>query len=284
MTDLFTKHPTQSVNRKSNNVQPRILEVAILLSDPDLQDLGVYHSVCHLDAEDLATRLAPWSLRTHAHNGLLQEVRDSQKSIQDIDQELEDFLRGATDGKLADYLFIPSGISINNDLKFAEKELPRFYQWLHYQTIELSGLRRLVSLWSPRYRYAPRRFSPRHRALPDVYSAFNLLLYYKSTLFREPTYYSTPQAQTGSNKILDPYLQQKHIDGLMEDKLHASSSWAPAPPLANTTTTTMDLYTSSEATTYYVVDQPAYFIDPSYAAAAQTYNPYWFTEANSTAA
>lgn len=234
----------------SNN---RILEVAVLLTDADLQDLGVYHSVCHIPESELNTLLETWSQKMHAHTGLLQEVAESTKTVEQIDQELFQFLNYACGENMESVLFFPAGISINNDLKFVERDLPFFYKLLHYQTIELSGWRKLVSLWAPRYKYAPRRFSPRHRALPDVYSALNLLMYYKSTLFQDPN-------RPDTRKVLDPYLQQKHIHFLMDDKVHSSAAWS----VPQTAPSENQNYYMEETSSHTSISfMPYYFVDPN---------------------
>ena len=190
----------------------QILELAILFTNSNLEDLGLFRTVCHVSRDKLFPQLEEWSKKTHQNTGLLDDVAHSNLTSQQVDQQLYEFLITKFPNPER-YIFFPAGISINKDLKVIEKELPLFHSLLHYQTIEISGIHKLANLWSPNGPRRPKKFSPRHRALPDVYSAFNLLLYYKATLFQP---YDQVPLYT---KLLDSQAYQHYIDFLMKEKI-----------------------------------------------------------------
>ena len=181
-------------DKKSNKkkfYQHKILEIAVILSDPALNDFGSYHGIRHLDLNELnEIKLEEWSRITHTQSGLLDAVQKSTKSISIIDSEIYDFILQACDNNIQDTKIIPIGMSISNDLKFIEKELPKFFSLLHYKIIELSGFQLMGKYYlnKAQKNAPPKIFEPRHRALPDARSAWNYFLYIKKLLEKIPSH------------------------------------------------------------------------------------------------
>lgn len=169
--------------------QHRILEIALILSDPHLNKLGMYQAVCSLSALELANaKLEEWSEITHTETGLLEDVKNSKKNAAIIDTEICDFIYQACNQDLTNVEIQPIGFSISNDLKLIEKEFPKFYSLLDYRIIELKSFQTMFSLFLTRNQKhpPPKIFEPRHRARPDADSAWNYFLYVKKLLKRIP--------------------------------------------------------------------------------------------------
>jgi oligoribonuclease (3'-5' exoribonuclease) len=186
------------------------LEIALILVNSELEEMGMYTAVFHVEDHILSNTLEKWSKDTHSQNGLLREVKDSLKTAPQIDQEIVQFITsifGSSASLKSTYNFIPTGSSIQNDLRFIEKELPFFYDLLNYRIIELGTIMKLTQLWRPKdYQEQPEMRQPIHRSLPDAYSALNLLRYYRNRLFTPTT--SMPTTTTSmTTSASEPQLQ-----------------------------------------------------------------------------
>lgn len=208
----------------------KLLEISVLLTSSSLEALGTYRSVIHISENELAYLLEDWSKETHTKTGLLSEVKESRKSPELIDQEVVEFIHNILGDDLHNHVLIPTGLSIQNDLRFLEKELPRFYSLLHYRIIEISGIVKLVELWRPEdYKDQPEELKPKHRSMPDVYSALNLLRFYRHRLFGE-----VPSVNAGGGGIsMYPVsISQNHINGIMKES-YVNSYCYPQPQYSN---------------------------------------------------
>ena len=229
-----------------------LLEVAVTVCDENLTELGNYHSVRYVPADVLHQVIDTWSKNTHTSNGLLEEVQAVGKPAPVIDSELCHFL-WKMGGINDDTCFVPAGISIQNDLRFLEKQLPKFFDALHYQVIELSGIGILYDRWAS-HKYMEKDPQPRkHRATLDVQYALDFLRWIKMQMEKPKlTKPRSPQSVLEpSNRVLYPDGTQSYVSG--------GTTFFVAP---TTTTATPPVYSYPMYTTSATED--FYFSHPIY--------------------
>ncbi|VFP83052.1 oligoribonuclease [Candidatus Erwinia haradaeae] len=157
-----------------NPDRDRILEIAILLTDSDLNILseGLLFTICQPTLQ-LET-MDEWNIQTHTHSGLINRVKVSQTSERDAEVAILDFLK----------LWVPArsspmcGNSIAQDRRFLFKYMPDLESYFHYRYIDVSTIKELVRRWKPEILLGLHKKGI-HKALEDVHDSISELLYYR---------------------------------------------------------------------------------------------------------
>ncbi len=161
-----------------------ILEVACLISDRsrslhllhDQQD--GYHAIIHHDDSVLAGMNA-WCIEQHGKSGLTQRVRESTKTLAQVEDELLTFIKEhVRDEKVG----IVAGNSVHADVAFMKRYMPRVTNYLHYRIVDVSTVKELCRGWYPDL--APFQKQLTHRALDDILESIGELRYYQQHVFR----------------------------------------------------------------------------------------------------
>jgi oligoribonuclease len=158
----------------------RLIEVAALVTDPDLRVLGDgVDLVVH--ADDEALDAMPEIVRAmHARSGLTDEVRRSTVTLADAEEAVLAYVRQ----------FVPEprtaplcGNSIATDRGFLARDMPTLDAYLHYRMIDVSSIKELCRRWYPRVYFGQPAKGLAHRALADIRESIRELEYYRRTLF-----------------------------------------------------------------------------------------------------
>ncbi|TDC38576.1 oligoribonuclease [Micromonospora sp. 15K316] len=158
----------------------KLIEVAALVTDPDLNVLGDGVDVV-IHADDAALDAMPEIVRTmHAKSGLTEEVRRSTVSL----TEAEDMVLDYVSSYVKDPRTAPlCGNSIATDRGFIARDMPRLDNHLHYRMIDVSSIKELCRRWYPRVYFGQPAKGLAHRALADVRESIRELEYYRRTVF-----------------------------------------------------------------------------------------------------
>ena len=157
-----------------------ILEVASLITNPDLQILETGPELVIHRSENELRVIEEWSKIHHKKTGLLDMVKKSTISIEAAEKLTLKFLQKWTgDNKLP-----LCGNSIWVDRRFIKNEMPNLEAALHYRMIDVSSIKELSSRWFGEKGLAPEK-KKNHRALDDIIESVNDLKWYKDNLFRE---------------------------------------------------------------------------------------------------
>jgi len=157
-----------------------LIEVAVLVTDPDLNVLGDgVDVVIHADEAVLATM--PDVVREmHQKSGLTDEVRLSTVTLREAEDQVLDYVRR----------FVPEprgaplcGNSIATDRGFLARDMPRLDAHLHYRMIDVSSIKELCRRWYPRVYFGQPAKGLAHRALADIKESIRELEYYRRTIF-----------------------------------------------------------------------------------------------------
>ena len=158
----------------------KLIEVAALVTDPDLNVLGDgVDVVIHADDEALAGMFDV--VRTmHDKSGLTEEVRAATVTV----AEAEDMIMTYLTQFVPDPRTAPlCGNSIATDRGFLAREMPRLDHHLHYRMIDVSSVKELCRRWYPRTYYGQPAKGLAHRALADIKESIRELEYYRRTVF-----------------------------------------------------------------------------------------------------
>ncbi|WP_328339593.1 oligoribonuclease [Micromonospora sp. NBC_00421] len=158
----------------------KLIEVAALVTDPDLNVLGEGVDVV-IHADEAALEAMPEIVRTmHAKSGLTEEVRRSTVTL----AEAEDMVLEYVTSHVKDPRTAPlCGNSIATDRGFIARDMTRLDAHLHYRMIDVSSIKELCRRWYPRVYFGQPQKGLAHRALADVRESIRELEYYRRTLF-----------------------------------------------------------------------------------------------------
>ncbi len=158
----------------------RLIEVAALVTDPELNVLGDgVDVVIHADDEALAGMFDV--VRTmHDKSGLTEEVRKATLTV----PEAEDMIMSYLTAHVPDPRTAPlCGNSIATDRGFLARDMPRLDSHLHYRMIDVSSVKELCRRWYPRAYYGQPAKGLAHRALADIKESIRELEFYRRTIF-----------------------------------------------------------------------------------------------------
>ncbi|WP_410813260.1 oligoribonuclease [Micromonospora sp. 067-2] len=158
----------------------KLIEVAALVTDPDLNVLGDGVDVV-IHADEAALEAMPEIVRTmHAKSGLTEEVRRSAVTLAEAEDRVLEYVGSfVKDPRTAPLC----GNSIATDRGFIARDMPRLDAHLHYRMIDVSSIKELCRRWYPRVYFGQPQKGLAHRALADIRESIRELEYYRRTLF-----------------------------------------------------------------------------------------------------
>ena len=157
----------------------RILEVAVLVTDGDLDIIAEGPNLVLRQSEEVLGAMDEWNTTHHGQSGLLTRVRESTVDEAQASAALLDFLGEHTKKKKAPL----AGNSIHQDRRFVARYLPEVEDWLHYRNVDVSTIKELGSRWYPK-QYAGRPTKKgSHRAMDDLLESIAELKYYREAFF-----------------------------------------------------------------------------------------------------
>jgi oligoribonuclease len=155
-----------------------IVQLAMVLTDPKLKPLAPPLELTIWQPDSVLATMSPFVRAMHEKSGLLSQIRASQISLAEAEQEALGLLTrhaGYRSARLC-------GNSIGQDRRFLVKYMPAFDGYLHYRQIDVSTLKELASWW-----YGIKFDKPdtgKHTALHDVMQSLAELEHYQKNIFR----------------------------------------------------------------------------------------------------
>ncbi|MDW8247109.1 MAG: oligoribonuclease [Sandaracinaceae bacterium] len=161
----------------------RILEIAVVVTDDELQIVGEALSLVLHQDEAILSAMDEWNRKHHGASGLIDEVQASSISEQEAEARVIAHLKGlgveAQSAPLA-------GNSAHHDRRFLARHMPSLHAYLHYRIVDVSTVKELVRRWLPEvYDLRPPKRAT-HRALNDIMESIEELRYYRDHAFRRP--------------------------------------------------------------------------------------------------
>jgi len=164
-------------------VNDALIEVAALVTDPDLNVLGDgVDLVIHAD-ESVLGGMVEIVREMHDKSGLTDAVRASTVTL----AEAEEMVMAYVTEHVKEPRTAPlCGNSIATDRGFLARDMPRFDSYLHYRMIDVSSIKELCRRWYPRTYFGQPTKGLAHRALADIKESIRELEYYRRTVFVPP--------------------------------------------------------------------------------------------------
>lgn len=158
----------------------RLIEIAVLVTDAELNILGDgLDVVIHTD-EAALTGMIDIVTQMHTRSGLINEVRASTVDVATAEQMVLDYIKQhVKQAKTAPLC----GNSIATDRGFISRDMPALDDYLHYRMIDVSSIKELCRRWYPRIYFGQPEKGLAHRALADIHESIRELQYYRSTAF-----------------------------------------------------------------------------------------------------
>lgn len=154
--------------------QDRILEIAALVTDKDLNILaeGPVFAIHQSDA--VLDKMDNWNKGTHSRSGLIERVRATSITEADAEQALIAFLKR----------YVPTGKSpmcgnsICQDRRFMARGMPKLEAFFHYRNLDVSTLKELCRRWKPEVLKGFKK-QQKHEALADIIESVEEMKYYR---------------------------------------------------------------------------------------------------------
>ena len=140
-----------------------ILEVATIVTDPDLNVLAEGPVLAIYQTENIFNGMDEWNSKHHKQSGLIDRCRKSRFSIDDADQMTLDFIKPFTQERMN----VLCGNSITQDRRFMYKYM----------------LKELTFRWYPDLPEFKKQ--EKHQALDDIRESIAELAYYRKTIFKD---------------------------------------------------------------------------------------------------
>ena len=159
-----------------------LVEIAVLVTDSELNVIG--------EGIDLVIRATPEQLagmnefvtQMHTASGLIMEIPEGI-TVEAAEDAILAYLESA--GTLPGKSPL-AGNSVSVDRNFIARDISRLNEYLHYRTVDVSGIKELARRWYPKIYFAAPAKTGNHRALGDIKDSIEELKYYRSSIFIEP--------------------------------------------------------------------------------------------------
>ena len=176
-----------------------LIEIAVLVTDGDLQVLGDGVDVVIHAPDDVLAGMPDVVREMHAKSGLTDAVRASTIDMATAQQMVLDHVREyVPEPRIAPL----AGNSIATDRGFIARDMAELDEHLHYRMIDVSSVKELCRRWFPRVFYAKPEKGLAHRALADIEESIRELAYYRDTLFVPQPGPTSEQAQAVAARLL----------------------------------------------------------------------------------
>jgi oligoribonuclease len=191
----------------------RLIEIAVLVTDADLNILGDGIDVV-IHADDAAvSSMIPVVTEMHTRSGLIEEVRSSTIDVAAAEELVLEYIR--THVKQAKTAPL-AGNSIATDRGFIARDMPKLDDYLHYRMIDVSSIKELCRRWYPRIYFGQPEKGLAHRALADIHESIRELQFYRRTAFVPPPGPSTSEITEIAAKLESPNGDSAVIDSAAE--------------------------------------------------------------------
>ena len=156
-----------------------LIEIAVLVTDAQLNVLGEGVDVVIKTDPAKLENMQEVVLKMHTDSGLLKEIPNGismNEAQEKILAYVNKYAPGAGKSPLA-------GNSVYVDRAFIARDMPKFNEYLHYRTIDVSTIKELARRWYPKTYYKAPAKDGNHRALGDIRDSIEELDYYRASIF-----------------------------------------------------------------------------------------------------
>lgn len=153
-------------------VTDRILEVATVVTDSQLDILADGPVIAIHQPEEMLRCMDRWNCEHHQRSGLLDRVRQSSYTCRLAELETLAFVRQWVGERVSPLC----GNSVWHDRRFLARFMPELEHYFHYRNIDVSTLKELALRWAPQL--VMFRKKRRHLAHEDIRESIAELKHY----------------------------------------------------------------------------------------------------------
>jgi oligoribonuclease len=157
----------------------RIIEVAIIITDPDLATVAEAPVLAVHQPDAVLAAMDDWNQATHARSGLIDRVKASPLSERDVEERMLEFLREHVPANTSPMC----GNSICQDRRFLARWMPKLEAYFHYRNLDVSTVKELCRRWKPDVAKGFNKAS-KHEALADILESIEELRYYRDNFLK----------------------------------------------------------------------------------------------------
>ncbi len=161
-----------------SHVENVIIEVAVVVTDNELNIIDQTPSYAIFQPDSELSKMDRWNRSTHSKSGLIERVKASQHSLEEIENEILQLIKKYTKKGESPLC----GNTIHQDRKFIAKYMPALENFLHYRNIDVSTIKELARRWYPDI-FSAFKKQNKHQALDDIIESINELKYYRDKMF-----------------------------------------------------------------------------------------------------
>ena len=173
-----------------------LVEIAVLITDSELNILDEGLSVVIKPREDSLTGMGEFVTNMHKESGLLELLPQGLAIAEAEAQVLEYVKKFAPEARTAPL----AGNSIGTDRMFINRYMPALDAHLHYRNVDVSSIKELVRRWYPKVYFQLPKKSGGHRALADIRESIAELVYYRKTVLVEAPGPTSDEAKTSAEQ------------------------------------------------------------------------------------
>jgi len=157
-----------------NPENDRVLEVAIVITDSQLNVIAEGPVKVVHQPDDVFERMDSWNKATHKKSGLIERVKAATENEAQVEAELIAFLAQYQPENTSPMC----GNSICQDRRFLARHMPKLEAFFHYRNLDVSTLKELAKRWKPGIMAGFAKHG-KHEALADIHESIEELKFYR---------------------------------------------------------------------------------------------------------
>lgn len=175
-----------------------LIEVAVLVTDAELNILGDGVSVVIRPPANAMAQMGDFVRNMHITSGLITEL-DAGLTMDEAQGIVMEYIRSyAPEPNKA----LLAGNSVGTDKNFLARDMPQVTDHLHYRILDVSTIKELARRWYPRAFFQAPAKTGNHRALGDIRDSIAELKYYRATVMVPPPGPDSAAAKAAAAKIV----------------------------------------------------------------------------------
>ena len=156
-----------------NPDKERIIEIATLITDSQLNVLAEGPNLIVNQPKSLLDQMDDWNQNQHGSSGLIEGVKKSNVTEQMAEIETLNFISKYVGSKQSPMC----GNTVSHDRRFLIKYMPRLESYFNYRHIDVSSFKEAAVRWMNEAQVYEKKGS--HRALGDIVESVEELRFYK---------------------------------------------------------------------------------------------------------
>jgi len=158
----------------------RILEIATLVTNQNLDVLAEGPVIAINQANELIDGMDDWNTHHHTRSGLIERVCNSQYNEILASEETLKFLSNWVPSQTSPMC----GNTICQDRRFMARYMPELEKFFHYRNLDVSSIKILAERWRPDIAAGILKASS-HEALADVRESVAELKFYRQNFLQD---------------------------------------------------------------------------------------------------